>query len=287
MHSSLLLPMLALVAPFLTPAQQLAAWTGPDQSVYVATRNHYAEGFTENGPTAQFGDLILIEIYNPDPQPLPDPKAAYKVGQEYRLFIGGKPTGYAKVEKVVPLQCSSFAGVFSANGDVLFSESTMALATNATGVRSHQNLRRDPGDQESARARRIVTTEFRKSGVPDSAIADIQADRLYVTRFAEDGPAFLIGSFSLTVGAVRHDAFLIADLESSQPSPELIHHYRSSDPDGKDSTKERFVDQLDLDGDGMDEIVVEVTGYESEGFLIYKHQGQVWTEVWSGGQGGC
>ncbi|HKW34363.1 MAG TPA: hypothetical protein VJN92_15230 [Candidatus Acidoferrum sp.] len=32
--------------------------------------------------------------------------------------------------------------------------------------------------------------------------------------------------------------------------------------DGMDGQGYRFVDQLDLDGDGTDEIVVEVTGYE-------------------------
>jgi hypothetical protein len=47
------------------------------------------------------------------------------------------------------------------------------------------------------------------------------------------------------------------------------------------------VDQLDLDGDGFDEIVIEVTGYENEKFAIYHRGDGSWTQVHLGGQGGC
>jgi hypothetical protein len=57
--------------------------------------------------------------------------------------------------------------------------------------------------------------------------------------------------------------------------------------DGTDSEDMRFVDQLDLDGDGTDEIIVEVTGYENEEFGIYKRRNGLWSQVHLGGQGGC
>jgi hypothetical protein len=46
------------------------------------------------------------------------------------------------------------------------------------------------------------------------------------------------------------------------------------------------VDQLDLDHDGTDEVVIEVTGYENEQFEIYTRQDGAWRQAWVGGQGG-
>ena len=39
-----------------------AVWKGPDKPVYVVTQNHYAVGFTPEGATPRFEDLIAIEI---------------------------------------------------------------------------------------------------------------------------------------------------------------------------------------------------------------------------------
>lgn len=68
----------------------------------------------------------------------------------------------------------------------------------------------------------------------------------------------------------------------------MVRYRKTEDKeDGTGREGDRFVDQLDLDGDGTDEIVVEVTGYESEEFRIYKRQNGSWQQVHVGGQGGC
>ena len=77
-------------------------------------------------------------------------------------------------------------------------------------------------------------------------------------------------------------------MASSEATTELARYHKTTDiEDGKDGQDVRFVDQLDLDGDGTDEIVVEVTGYESEAFLIYKRISGLWRRVHVGGQSGC
>ncbi len=50
---------------------------------------------------------------------------------------------------------------------------------------------------------------------------------------------------------------------------------------------QNFVDQLDLDGDGVDELVTEGVGYEGGDFIIYKRQNHQWFQVFRGGEGGC
>ena len=86
----------------------------------------------------------------------------------------------------------------------------------------------------------------------------------------------------------RHEVFLIGKSASSGATTELARYHLTTDlEDGKDSEDVRFADQLDLDGDGTDEIVLEVRGYESEEFQIYKRHKGTWQQVHVGGQGGC
>jgi hypothetical protein len=113
-------------------------------------------------------------------------------------------------------------------------------------------------------------------------------DRLIVTKVDGTKTEFLIGSLSLVTKGSRHEVFLIGKIATSEATTELARYHKTTDlEDGKDSEDVRFVDQLDLDGDGTDEIVVEMTGYESEEFGIYRRRNGSWTQVHLGGQGGC
>jgi hypothetical protein len=64
----------------------------PINPVYVVTENHYAEGFTPEGDTARFGDLIAVEIFNPKTRPTEE-DAVYNVGERVALFVGGSTNG--------------------------------------------------------------------------------------------------------------------------------------------------------------------------------------------------
>ncbi len=56
----------------------------------------------------------------------------------------------------------------------------------------------------------------------------------------------------------------------------------------EDSYEDRhFVDQVDLDGDGVGEVVVMGSYYESNDYVIYKRQQGRWRPVYKGGGGGC
>src|SRR5688572_30283066 len=218
MARTLLLLAPAVIFP-LQSSSQLAPWTGPDKAVYVVTRNTYAEGHTENGPTAKFGELILIEVYNP--QPHSDPRDAYQVGQTRHLFRGGQSAGAIKVERVVPLQCNSFMGVVSIEDGAEFSDDAMGLATDVEAVRSHKSSQRSATASEFQHAKQLAMAEFRKFGVSNSAMTGIQTDRLFATELVE-GSRFLVGTLSVTAGDIRHDAFLISKLPDAQP--ELMLH---------------------------------------------------------------
>ena len=86
----------------------------------------------------------------------------------------------------------------------------------------------------------------------------------------------------------RHELFPIGRVNGSAATTELARYHKTTDlQGGTDSEDVRLVDQLDFDGDGTDEIVVEVWGYESEEFAIYQCSDGSWTQVHLGGQAGC
>ena len=251
--------------------------------MYVVTRNHYAEGYSHSIPTPRFGDLIMIQVYSPERARKTDP---YASGQSYALYRGGEPAGHVRIDKVGPLQCDGSAAMVSLEHSSEFPTQSFALATNANAVRWHTNSQRPANAQERLVGEQLAAKQFRKNGVPDAAVGSTQFDNLISTPVDASSRRVLIGLARIKTRTVWHELFLIADVAGSRV--ELFRYRQVMDvEDGKDSQPLRFADQLDLDGDGSDELVIEVTGYESEEFWIYKHQNSSWQRVWVGGQGGC
>ena len=115
-----------LIFPFFAAADRTTpTWKGPDRSVYVVTQNHYAEGYTPEGDTAKFGDLIAIEIFSPR-GPKAEENPVYRIGEHIALFVGGQRQGEVRIKKVMPLQCDSSAALVSIDPSFHISKDTMA-----------------------------------------------------------------------------------------------------------------------------------------------------------------
>ena len=280
--------LLLLIFPLFAIADKTnPTWRGPERSVYVVTQNHYAEGFTPEGDTTKFGDLIAIEIFNPR-GPKAEEKPIYKVGEHIALFVGGQQQGDVRIQKVMPLQCDSSAALVSIGPAFRLPKDTMALASNSDKIRPHSNAQHLASELESNYARQLAMDEFRKHALPTTLAKNIKIDKLVVTKLDGTDSEFLVGSLSLVTKSARHDVFLIAKIVESSATAEFARYHKTTDlEDGKDSEDVLLVDQLDLDGDGFDEIVVEVTGYENEEFAIYHRSNGSWAQVHLGGQGGC
>jgi hypothetical protein len=233
--------------------------------VYVVTENHYT-GESMGIETPKFGALIAIQIFSPDSR-APDQPPVYKVGEHVALFAGGERKGEVRIRRVLQFQRDSSAALVSTDPSFHLAKDTMALATNSEKIRAHTNTQRHADSVESNYARQLAMNEFRKRGVPGELRTKIKLDRLIVTRIDATENEFLIGSLFVTAKDGRHELFLIGRLDGSGATTELARYHKTTDlEDGKDSEDVRLVDQLDFDGDGTDEIVVEVWGYENEEF---------------------
>jgi hypothetical protein len=278
---------LALLIPLSASADKgETPWKGPNKPVYVVTENHYVEGFTPVGHTPRIEDLIAIEIIRP--KILPARNSNYKAGAQITLFVAGQRQGNVTVKKVMPFQCDLSALLVTTDWSFSLRNGAMALATNAATVRSHETHRRQPNEAELDRAKLLAMNEFLKHGVLGKFSKNLKVEHAIVLRVDEAEGEFFVGTLSLEAEGADHEIFLVAKMASSGDTMELARYHKTTDiEDGKDAQYARFVDQLDLDGDGTDEIVVEVMGYESEEFVVYKRTGGRWRKVHVGGRGGC
>ena len=138
----------------------------------------------------------------------------------------------------------------------------MALATNSKNIHTHSNLQRDPSPEERLTAIRLAMIEFRKHGLPQELASELKVERLVATEIDSEGHKILIGSLTIKTNKAHHRVFLVAGIAGNRAATELVVYNQSTDlEDGKDSQTFRFVDQLDLDGDKIDELVVETIGY--------------------------
>ena len=263
-------------------------WKGPDQPVYVVTQNHYAEGFgLEGNKTPRFGDLIAIEIFNPKARTA-EHNPAYTVGGRIALFLGGQRRGDVRINRVAPFQCDSSSALVSTDASFRLPKNEMALASNGGNIRPHANSQRAADATEHGYAVRLAMNEFSKHGVPATLAKNIKFDRLVVTKLDDGEATFLIGTASVKDTSGIHNVFFIGQNANSGATSEFARYHKTTDvEEGTDSEYVGFVNQLDLDGDGTDEIVVEVRGYESEQFEIYHRQNGTWSKVHVGGEGGC
>src|SRR5258707_7470262 len=226
--------------------QSSPVWKKPSQPVFIVTPNHYAQGFTPGGPTARFGDLIMIEIFNPVADPVSGP--SYKPGQRYTLYSGGENVGGVKVEKVAPLQCNSPAAIVSIDGLFRFSKDTMALATNAPAVRTHRSARRPADDAERSTMTRLAAAELRKQGVPVTDATEIHISDLVATQVQDGGAKMLIGSAWAEVRGTGHRIFLIDRVSEATSAIAMSAYHKTTGVfNENDERRIRFADQLDLD----------------------------------------
>jgi hypothetical protein len=127
----------------------------------------------------------------------------------------------------------------------------------------------------------LVKRTYGQRSVPAALLKKITVTNLTAVDLYRDGNPQFIGSFRIEQDEKAYLLFLIVGKRGAAYKIE-IQRYDQGLESGED-----FVDQLDLDGDGIGEVITEVSGYESWGYAIYKKRAGRWKRVYKGGGGGC
>jgi hypothetical protein len=212
----------------------------------------------------------------------------FKEGKQYRLLSGGGEAGTVTVKKYLEPGCVGLVAEASAQTRVRLGGEVRALATNSTTIGRQTTSRRPPTDTERTLALEFARLAYVGNGVGDAHTNRMEVINLTATDLDGDGKFELIGSFNIDrVKGQTGDGyalFIIYEPQGELLKPALTWFHSGGEGEYEDR---RLVDQLDIDGDGIAEVVAAGHYYESNDYIVYKKRQGRWREVYKGGGGGC
>ena len=214
----------------------------------------------------------------------------YRPGRRYRLLFGGGEAGTATVRRYEEPACVGLMAQAQLETSARLGGMVHALATDSTTLGRHASARRAPTETERAAMMELVRRNYRQRRVPAAATNNLRALNLTAIDINDDGQFELIGSFlagNLSNNTPEHALFLVAEPQGNSFRAAHVWYHRTPPTDEASAQMQNFVDHLDLDGDGVAEIVTRILYYESWDYHIYKRQGSVWRRIYTGGGGGC
>ncbi|HYV24718.1 MAG TPA: hypothetical protein VE969_05725 [Pyrinomonadaceae bacterium] len=205
----------------------------------------------------------------------------FAAGKVYRLIFGGGEAGTVKVNSW-DLGCNNIHAKVTANASARLGGKVMALATTSETLGKRQSTRRAPSETERAGVLTLMKSIYRQNRTPANLMSLIKVTNLTATDVDGDGTYEMIGSFTLAAkNKFERDLFLIAKPQGLAMKADLVKFQAYQPPPEEFLSSIDFVDQLDLDGNGVGEVFATQGGFDGYGYLIFKKVGGRWREVFN------
>ncbi len=245
-------------------------------------------------PDAETGagtmDAVALVVNGKPKQPYPEYNEAaqgkfasqyFAAGKKYRVTFGGGEVGSATI-KGFDTGCNNIHATALVEDHGKIPARLSALATNSDLLGKKPASRRAPTDVERAAVNLLVTQIYRSKGATRAVLKTVVTTNLTATDLDGDGKLELIGSYTAeSKTKARKDLLLIAEPAGAAFKPALVHFQAYKLPaEGFDSAVD-FVDQLDLDGDGVAEVFVQQHGFDAYGYAIYKKTNGRWRQIYT------
>jgi hypothetical protein len=202
-------------------------------------------------------------------------------GRSYRLIFGGGEAGSVTVKKWSEGCNSVHAEVGLATSATLGGQ-VRALATSSNSLGKRASTRRAPTEAERAAVMTLVKNIYRQHHTPVNLIAAIKVTNLTATDLDGDGKYEFVGSFtSAAKNKFERDLFLIAKSQGAGMHADLATFQAYQPPPETFLHSIDFIDQLDLDGNGVGEIFAVQGAFDGYSYVILKKVGGRWREVYS------
>lgn len=200
-------------------------------------------------------------------------------GQQYRLTFGGGEVG-SIVLKAHNVGCNNIHARASMNESGRVPKHLSALATSSATAGAKPSSRRAPTPEERSAVMQLVQQIYRSRRTPASLLRSLATTNLTATDLDSDGKLEMIGSFVIkTKTGARRDLFLIAEPNNAGFKSAFLE-YQSYKPEIEDfHSAIDFLDQLDVDGDGVGEVFTMQRGYDAYGYNIYRKTRGRWREL--------
>jgi hypothetical protein len=203
----------------------------------------------------------------------------FATGKNYRITFGGGEVGSATITGF-DTGCNNIHAKASLKDNGKIPPHLSALATDSDLLGRKPSARRAPTQLERDAVMKLVNRVYSSHQTARALLRSITTTNLTATDLDGDGQFEMIGSFVIqTASKARRDLLLIAEPAGKdfKVALEKFQAYRLP-PEQFDSAID-FVDQLDLDGDGVGEVFVQQHGFDAYAYAIYKKTRGRWLQV--------
>ena len=296
--SFLLISLATVISPTRLAAQKPAVSSQPKR---IATLVGALSQVDSVNPSGNMDAVVLVENGRlRQPYPEYNERAQRKFGREYfstgkkyRVTFGGGEVSTATVKRF-DMGCNNIHATVMVEDTSKIPAHLSALATNSDSLGRKPSSRRAPTEAEREAVMKVVTQIYRSRGTTPTLLRSLKTTNLTATELNGDGGLELIGSFVIeTKNKARRDLLLIAEPQAATQAPQTdglsgpafkatlvrFQAYKLP-PEGFDSAID-FVDQLDLDGDGVAEVFVTQHGFDAYSYGIYKKSRGHWRQVYT------
>lgn len=213
----------------------------------------------------------------------------YQKGQKYRLLFGGGDVGKVTVDSWQE-GCNTIHASVQAETSANIRGRIYGLATNSETLGNKPSRRRALTSAERASVMTLVNDIYRQNKTPAALMRQLKVNNLTATDLDGDGQFEVIGDFVIQGGndinGARRDLFLIASAQGKTYKAELAS-FQSYKMDSGFGHGVGFLDQLDIDGDGIGEVVTIDEGFDAYGYSIYKKQNGRWRSIHTASGDAC
>jgi hypothetical protein len=265
------------------------AGAGEREAVIFAVEADEKSGVVSIDPILMMREGVVSPVPDPcawsDPELLSFERQYFKPETRYRFLFGGLEAG-----SVVVLPPKPMLNPVKLESSVQLGDFQMGLATDSTrlGRLKRTRTRRAPNETDKAAARKLATSLFLEKGVPKSALERMKVDSLTLTDLDGDGRAELVGSVFIERAdhfGLEHSLFFVARAKAVHWIP--VHSWFQSPTSETEAEIIRFVDSLDLDGDGVDEFITMRLFYENYRYQVYRIRRGKWQKIFETATFGC
>jgi hypothetical protein len=262
--------------------------TGDQTSIAPITLVHYGSD-QRFKVIPSYGDPLSVPVWTEQEFDAFE-KTYFRQGNRLSIFSGGELIGGASVESSESE--GREGGCHWLSASILYrGHGTPSLATNTTTeIPGHRSTRRAASDTEIATLRGLARQWLSEYGLSDTLLERGVVGAVVAARLRDGAGMALIGRYDVTSQRSVHRLFVVAERQGATYRLTLADLSLQRDIEfGKDRAEIQYLDQLDVNNGGQDEVVVREELYEGWSYTIYSppQGGRGWGIAFTGGGGGC
>lgn len=201
------------------------------------------------------------------------------VGARYSLIFGGRLAGTVKVTGLNGPEWQ-----VNVDSSIKLKNLTMALAVAGLTPPNAASKRKNPTAAEMETARKMAAEVFREHQVPAASVTKLSISQTWVLDLHDRPQLFVAAEIARRDGdGIDYSLSFLGDPVGRVSFIFWFQH----PPTETEGQAVYLIDQLDINGDGIDELFLRRVYYENYRYEIYRQEGKAWDQVFATQILGC